>query len=46
MGRDGDLGASYRRRKIELLKRKIRDEAYMRSAIDKIAAELTVFLSR
>jgi len=35
-----------RNKKIILLKQKIRDEDYMSSAINKIAAELTVFLCR
>ncbi len=35
-----------RNKKILLLKQKIRDESYMSSAINKIAAELTVFLCR
>ena len=35
-----------RKSKILLLKQKIRDNDYMSSAINKIAAELTVFLCR
>ncbi len=35
-----------RNRRILLLKQKINDEQYMSSAINRIAAELTVFLCR
>ena len=35
-----------RHKKILMLKQKIQDETYMSSAINKIAAELTVFLCR
>jgi hypothetical protein len=39
-------GLPVRKQRIALLKQKIHDEAYMNSAINKLAAELTVFLSR